>query len=190
MSKLWGYIRNANCVVAVNHGNNFLEYESTEITVTQIVTLCIKLLFFRVLLLKAKDVYTSTDGAKLLTLSKAIPVEKILPNGSGRDIPHPFRRRMTDSQLSVLLDATRKLADVCDSSNVTYMMYGGTLLGSYRHHGFIPWDDDVDLLVDKSDQALLIHAIVNQLYPLGYSLYRAGPRLKFCGPGSQHQQHR
>ncbi|CAG5130687.1 unnamed protein product [Candidula unifasciata] len=32
-------------------------------------------------------------------------------------------------------------------NNITYMMYGGTLIGSYRHHGLIPWDDDVDFLV-------------------------------------------
>ena len=39
--------------------------------------------------------------------------------------------------------------------NVTYFMNGGTLLGSYRHHGRIPWDDDVDLILNSSDKQLI-----------------------------------
>ena len=46
----------------------------------------------------------------------------------------------------------QKFTQILEISNLTYIMYGGTLLGSCRHHGRIPWDDDVDLLLNGSQK--------------------------------------
>ena len=49
------------------------------------------------------------------------------------------------------LDLLEKFVAVCDKYNLSYFLDGGTLLGAARHEGFIPWDDDVDVIMPRDD---------------------------------------
>ncbi len=52
---------------------------------------------------------------------------------------------------SLCLELVLIVKDICDKNNLDYWLDGGTLLGSQRHKGFIPWDDDIDICFPKSD---------------------------------------
>lgn len=50
-----------------------------------------------------------------------------------------------------LLEIYIDIKKVCDKHNLLLMLGGGSCLGAIRHHGFIPWDDDMDLNMPRKD---------------------------------------
>lgn len=52
---------------------------------------------------------------------------------------------------AVHLDLLQVFKNLCEKYNLRYYMWSGTLLGSVRHQGFIPWDDDVDVAMPRAD---------------------------------------
>lgn len=51
----------------------------------------------------------------------------------------------------ILLHIAIAFVEVCERHKIPYFMIGGTMLGSIRHKGFIPWDDDMDFGVYSDD---------------------------------------
>jgi len=54
----------------------------------------------------------------------------------------------------------RHFKDFCTQNNIAFFLSNGTLLGAVKYGGFIPWDDDVDVLMPRADYDRLI-----RLYP-------------------------
>lgn len=52
---------------------------------------------------------------------------------------------------SVLLQAALKFDEICRANGICYSLHGGTLLGAERNNKFIPWDDDVDVSMKRSE---------------------------------------
>jgi lipopolysaccharide cholinephosphotransferase len=61
-------------------------------------------------------------------------------------------RTITSDELrSIQLDLLQKTADFCEANGIRYFLCGGTLLGAIRHKGYIPWDDDIDIAMPRTD---------------------------------------
>ena len=72
----------------------------------------------------------------------------------------PAQGLLRDIQLANLA-LLKELAYVCEKNNFKYILDAGTLLGAVRHTGFIPWDDDIDILMFREDYEKIVSAFKN-----------------------------
>ncbi|WP_313154025.1 LicD family protein [Lacrimispora sp.] len=92
-------------------------------------------------------------------------------------------RQMQMIQLECLIEIDR----ICRKHGIEYSIDGGTLLGAVRHKGFIPWDDDIDIIMGRDAYEKLFKICQNELDSKRFFLqehrtdkhYRVGyPRLR------------
>jgi len=58
----------------------------------------------------------------------------------------------------LLLEIIGHIDEICRAHNIPYFLTGGSALGAIRHRGFIPWDDDIDLMMLKEDYYRFLRA--------------------------------
>lgn len=72
-----------------------------------------------------------------------------------------------DDTRLLLLYLLKQLNNICEKNNIPYYASGGTCLGAIRHKGFIPWDDDIDVMVPRKYYHQFVTACENSLkYPV------------------------
>lgn len=66
----------------------------------------------------------------------------------------------------VMLDALINVARFCDQQGINYSLAYGTLIGAIRHKGFIPWDDDIDIIMLRDDYERFIASYKDDRYEI------------------------
>ena len=82
----------------------------------------------------------------------------IPPNQASLSGPEILRRvQLVELEMLVELDR------ICRKHNIKYSLFAGTLLGAVRHKGFVPWDDDVDVVMLYDDYLKFIEIAKEEL---------------------------
>lgn len=63
------------------------------------------------------------------------------------------------------LEIAKEIKRVCDENDIRYFLSFGTMLGAVRHQGFIPWDDDMDLGMMRSEYERFLQIAPEKLKP-------------------------
>lgn len=74
---------------------------------------------------------------------------------------------LRDIQL-LYLELLRFIDNVCEKYDLDYCLTYGTLLGAIRHEGFIPWDDDCDILMMRKDYDKFIEVLPQEINKYEY----------------------
>ena len=83
----------------------------------------------------------------------------------------PAELTMYETQ-QIALEILCTVADLCEELGLRYFLVYGTLIGAVRHKGFIPWDDDVDIMMPRPDHDRLMEYLDGHIGEYPYMITR------------------
>ena len=88
-----------------------------------------------------------------------------------------MRELNIDEIRSIQLEILKKVSEYCDDNNLRYSLAYGTLIGAIRHKGYIPWDDDIDIVMPRPDYERFIKSF--NTYATDYKVHVTGLNSNF-----------
>lgn len=80
-----------------------------------------------------------------------------------------FVESMMKRAWAAQIEVLKEIDTVCSRHDISWFADWGTLLGAARHHGFIPWDDDIDIVMKRADLEKFV-AVAGKELPSGYGV--------------------
>ena len=132
------------------------------------IVLLIAVIFMLMQIHRSAKKLTSHCTSPLLTAEKADNHLKWeVSRSCGLTLPSklkPFQVRVTELDYKIYMDVIANFISTLEKNDMMYFMIGGTLLGALRHRDLIPWDAEVDLIVN-TEQISEIQTVLEPLEP-------------------------
>jgi len=78
-------------------------------------------------------------------------------NSMNSDMMYELSNKEIKVLQDILLDMYKEINNICKNYNIETLLVGGSALGAIRHKGFIPWDDDLDIAMNRKDYKKFIN---------------------------------
>ena len=89
----------------------------------------------------------------------------------------------TEEMKQLELDILRAFITYCETHELRYFLFAGTLIGAVRHNGFIPWDDDIDVAMPRPDYNRFMELVKTQPVAEHLRIYDChDPSLSYWAP--------
>ncbi len=69
------------------------------------------------------------------------------------------------------INMLKYIDSICRKNNIKYSLIGGSLIGAVRHGGMIPWDDDIDIILNQENYKKLLYILLNEKNPKYKCIY-------------------
>ncbi len=86
----------------------------------------------------------------------------VIPDKFFEDVRLEEESTLRGAQM-VMLRILKVVDYICEKHHLKYWLSSGTLLGAVRHKGFIPWDDDLDIAMEREDYEIFLKVAANEL---------------------------
>ena len=77
-----------------------------------------------------------------------------------------MRKLNEKQQKEIQLNILESFVNFCNENHIQYSLGGGTLLGAVRHNGYIPWDDDIDVMMPRKDYEVFLTKYKNNNFEI------------------------
>ena len=81
---------------------------------------------------------------------------------------------------NVILSIMKDMDKLCQENGIEYYLLGGSAIGAIRHKGFIPWDDDLDIIMSHDNYDKFIEVCKTKLDTNKYYLQEGGKDWPLC----------
>ena len=89
-----------------------------------------------------------------------------------------------DKMKQIEIELLIEFISVCQKLHLNYLIAYGTLLGAVRHKGFIPWDDDIDIVMLRADYVTFLEKAPQYLHePFFLQTHKTDPNYFNCFAG-------